>query len=91
MPGCSIGWLPGTLFTPIATISKPSKCRMPDVPTIPTKGNTFNRKEKIALGNREDDDEYVKKDCGDDKATANMVTYDIKSCLADFKARVKVK
>ena len=58
---------------------------------IPTKGNTFNRKEKIALGNRDDDDEYVKKDCGDDNATANMVTDDMKSCLADFKARVKVK
>ena len=58
---------------------------------IPTKGNTFNRKEKIALGNREDDDEYVRKECGDDNATANRVTYDVKSCLADFKARVKVK
>ena len=58
---------------------------------IPTKGNTFNRKEKIALGNREDDDEYVRKECGDDNATANRVTYDVKTCLADFKARVKVK
>ena len=58
---------------------------------IPTKGNTFNRKEKIALGNRKDDDEYVRKACGDDHATANRVAYDMKSCLADFKARVKVK
>ena len=48
-------------------------------------------RKKIALGNRKDDDEYVRKECGDDNATANMVTYDVKSCLADFKARVKVK
>ena len=33
----------------------------------------------------------VAEECGDDNATANRVAYDMKSCLADFKARVKVK
>lgn len=58
---------------------------------IPTKGNTFNRNTKIALGNSQDDDDYVRKECGDEKATANMVVFSVKDCLEDFKARVKIK
>ena len=56
---------------------------------IPTKGNTFDRQRKEALGNNEEEDnKYVRKY---GVGNYNDVHYNIDACIEDFRARVKVK
>lgn len=64
---------------------------------IPTCGNSFNRKLKIALGNNSDDDvKFLRSEGlnGSDEELASMVnriSYDKDLCFKDFKSRIKLK
>ena len=56
---------------------------------IPTKGNTFDRKRKEALGNNEELDNAYVREYG--IGNYNDVSYNKDACIEDFKARLKVK
>jgi hypothetical protein len=56
---------------------------------IPTKGNTFDRQRKEALGNNEKEDNKYARKYG--VGNYNDVHYNIDACIEDFRARVKVK
>lgn len=63
---------------------------------IPTYGNAYNRKYKIAFGNNEEQDvEFLKtQNLDTDENLASIIgriSYDVKACMKDFKARVKLK
>lgn len=63
---------------------------------IPTYGNSYNRKYKRAFGNNDEEDvEFLKTqniDTNEDLSSIiGRISYDVKACMKDFKARVKVK
>ena len=63
---------------------------------IPTYGNAYNRKYKRAFGNGEEQDvEFLRtQNIDTDEELSSIIgriSYDVKACMKDFRARVKLK
>lgn len=56
---------------------------------IPTHGNSFDRKRKVALGNNDElDNEYVKKETNGKCSSYQDVTYNMQECIKDINSHL---